>query len=64
MSLNARPSGAQKRKARNIRLVEFNKLRGSLDKFCSKIAKNTHVNTGNYNLKYYYLCYFILYSFN
>lgn len=47
MSLNARrpPSGCQKRKAKNIRLAETNKLRGSLDKFC-KIAKTTHVNTG------------------
>ncbi|XP_060864330.1 uncharacterized protein LOC132940629 [Metopolophium dirhodum] len=44
MSLNARPSGAQKRKAKNIRLAETNKLRRSLDKFC-KIAKTTHVNT-------------------
>lgn len=40
------PSGCQKRKAKNIRLAETNKLRGSLDKFC-KIAKTTHVNTGN-----------------
>jgi len=47
MSLNARPSGAQKRKAKNIRLAETNKLRGSLDKFY-KIPKTTQcVNTGN-----------------
>lgn len=47
MSQNARPSGAQKRKAKNIRLAEFNKLRGSLDKFCTPILKTTIANSGN-----------------
>lgn len=45
--MSARPSGAQKRKAKNFRLAESKKLCGSLDKFCTLVTKTTHVKTGN-----------------
>jgi len=47
MSLNDRFSGTQKRKAKNIRLAEYNKLCGLLDKYYTIIEKTALINTGN-----------------
>jgi hypothetical protein len=45
MSLNARPSGAQKRKAKNIRLAESKKLRGYSKILLKQINLNGFLQT-------------------